>query len=394
MAHIARPIYYSRRLHRDQYQVGFACDGTQKFHFEAEPEHDWLPIESIDNATFTRRLYLGAPVYRLEELRKYVRDDLKVIEAFRPDLIIGDFRLSLAVSARISRVPYAALANAYWNPEYRTKQLTIGHSPLTEWLPVPIGQAIFTAALPAVHWLHTSPMRRLRAEFGLAPTSPEDLFLAYLDADQVLYTDIALLYAESPKSASSFIGPCLWEASTTLPSWWGRWPADRPVLYLTMGSTGRQSVLPEMLEVLGRLPVSVLFAGAGARVPNLPANCFSAPYLPGNACAAVADLVVFNGGSGTAQQAAKAGVPMLAVCTNMDQYMGMERLAALSAAKVMRSDRFTKGSFKKNVHALLRNSNYAVASRMLAGAYARDKSAEHLVQYCEWVTGAAVKKVA
>ena len=43
-------------------------------------------------------------------------DDLELIRRIEPDVVVGDFRLSLAVSAPMAGVPYIALANAYWSP--------------------------------------------------------------------------------------------------------------------------------------------------------------------------------------------------------------------------------------------------------------------------------------
>ena len=52
-------------------------------------------------------------------LRAYVDDDLALLEAVRPDVVIGDFRLSLSVSARVAGIPYVNVTNAYWSPYAR-----------------------------------------------------------------------------------------------------------------------------------------------------------------------------------------------------------------------------------------------------------------------------------
>ena len=48
---------------------------------------------------FLAALAAGRPVYHAETLRSYVRDDLSLLESVDPDIVVGDFRLSLAVSA-------------------------------------------------------------------------------------------------------------------------------------------------------------------------------------------------------------------------------------------------------------------------------------------------------
>ena len=48
--------------------------------------------------------------YDAETLKRYVDADLAIIRQAQPDLIIGDFRLSLSVSARLAGVPYATIS--------------------------------------------------------------------------------------------------------------------------------------------------------------------------------------------------------------------------------------------------------------------------------------------
>ena len=49
-------------------------------------------------------------------LDRYVEEDLRLIDSFRPDVVVGDFRVSLAISARKARIPYVNVTNAYWSP--------------------------------------------------------------------------------------------------------------------------------------------------------------------------------------------------------------------------------------------------------------------------------------
>lgn len=49
----------------------------------------------------------------MRTLRKYVEADLRVLDEIAPDLVVGDLRISLSVSARLAGIPYIAIANAY-----------------------------------------------------------------------------------------------------------------------------------------------------------------------------------------------------------------------------------------------------------------------------------------
>lgn len=55
----------------------------------------------------------GRPVYSAETLEGYVREDLAVLESVDPDVVVGDFRLSLRVSAALAGKPHVAISNAH-----------------------------------------------------------------------------------------------------------------------------------------------------------------------------------------------------------------------------------------------------------------------------------------
>jgi UDP:flavonoid glycosyltransferase YjiC (YdhE family) len=118
LAHVARCVTLARTLDPRAYEVRLARD----------PRYDRLigdvPFPRVDIRTIPARRFFaalsrGTPIYGLADLTGYVAEDLALIEDFRPDLVVGDFRLSLAVSARLAGVGYVAIANGYWSPYAR-----------------------------------------------------------------------------------------------------------------------------------------------------------------------------------------------------------------------------------------------------------------------------------
>jgi UDP:flavonoid glycosyltransferase YjiC (YdhE family) len=84
-----------------------------------------------------------------------------------------------------------------------------------------------------------------------------------------------------------YIGPVLWSPQVPLPAWWDTIPTDRPIIYMTLGSSGDMATLPTIVAALAALPVTVLVATAGRRtLEALPPNVFVADYLPGLAASA------------------------------------------------------------------------------------------------------------
>jgi UDP:flavonoid glycosyltransferase YjiC (YdhE family) len=113
-----------------------------------------------------------------------------------------------------------------------------------------------------------------------------------------------------------YLGPVLWSTKTPLPEWWDKLAEDKPVVFLSLGSSGRADLLPMVLGALSLLPVSVVVATAGkAALAEVPANVRIADYLPVDIASRRAQLVMSNGGSLTTYQALASGVPVIGICS-------------------------------------------------------------------------------
>lgn len=339
LAHVARPIVLARALAGSDFEPIVACDLRYRRFLEREAWTN-LPLHSIASAQFLESLAKGRPVYDAAALRSYVDEDRRLIDSVKPDLVVGDFRLSLSVSARLARIPYAAIVNAYWSPYYARADYPLPVLPMTQVLPLPIANALFQCARPFAFAMHCKPLNRVRQEHGL-PSLGSNLRCAYTDADHVLYADSASMFPTVDAPASHhYLGPVVWSPDAQLPPWWNDLPTDRPTVYVTLGSSGRASIAGRILDAISELPVTVIASTAGRAVATrYPRNVFVTDYLPGVQAAARSRLVVCNGGSPTSQQALAAGVPVLGVASNMDQFLNMAALTRAGLGEVLRADR-------------------------------------------------------
>jgi UDP:flavonoid glycosyltransferase YjiC (YdhE family) len=78
----------------------------------------------------------------------------------------------------------------------------------------------------------------------------------------------------------------------------------------------------------------------------LPDNVHIADYLPGEQAAQRSRLVICNGGSPTSQQALAAGVPVLGIAGNLDQYLNMAGVVRSGAGMLLRSDRLAEEALR------------------------------------------------
>lgn len=371
LAHVARPIALARALNPARYEVMLACD-PRYADFANRGPWQRADLHSIPSQQFNQSLACGAPLYDLATLDNYVQQDTALIADFHPDLVVGDFRLSLSVSARLAKVPYLTIANAYWSPFSRAG-FALPVLPMTRRLPLPLASALFATFRPLAFAMHCRPMNQLRARHGLASLG-HDLRRVYTDADHHLVPDLAPLFPlDGPPGQHSFLGPLSWSPSLQLPAWWDEpVPDGQATVYATLGSSGSAALLSMVLQALDGLPLRVLASTAGApTLAPLPSNARAAPYLPGDAAAARSQLVICNGGSLSTQQALAAGVPVLGLASNMDQFLNMAPLEAAGAGLRLRADRVTPAVIRAACQRLLVSTAALAAARRLQALLAQ-----------------------
>jgi len=115
LAQVVRLVTLARGLPRDSYDVHFACSEFPALVFAAThfTQHR---IDTLAPELAAKALQAGRRLYEKSTLLRYVGAETRLIDAVRPDLVIGDFRLSLSTSAELRGVPSAVLTNSYWSP--------------------------------------------------------------------------------------------------------------------------------------------------------------------------------------------------------------------------------------------------------------------------------------
>jgi len=371
LAHVARPAVLAQALDRDEYEVFFATDPRYNQLF---PELSGFryDIWSISSADFLNALSKGSPLYSKRTLERYVEDDLRLIDQIKPDLIVGDFRLSLSVSARLRHIPYATISNVYWSV-YSNNDYPVPQLPMTRFLGVRLSQLVFDVSRPLAFALHCIPLNSVRRKYGLKSLG-YDLRAVYTDADEVLLADIPEYFPIATEARHQrYIGPVPWSPGSSIPSWWNDIDKTRPIVYVTLGSSGCIELLPCVLEALAPLPVTVIATTAGrAELASVPDNALVSEYLPGDEAAGMAALVVCNGGSLTTYQAIQKGTPVLGIVSNLDQHLNMSYLSAAGIGAVLRSEKADVQQIGNVVERLLNDSHYNVAAaraQVLAASY-------------------------
>jgi UDP:flavonoid glycosyltransferase YjiC (YdhE family) len=355
LAQIVRLVTLAKALDPQTYEVHFASSRFPTYAFEGTKFIRW-PIDTLDGSIVEARVSRGERPYDVSTLERYVERDRELIDNVRPDLIIGDLRWSLSVSAPRASVPYAALANAYWSPHALLGRIPLPEHPIVRALGPRIAGACFPIVATHILAHCARPMNELRRRHGLPAIGGLRELVTH--GDYTLFADAPELVPTLPLPPHQrFLGPVDWSPSGTLPAGWGDDPTRRPV-YVTLGSSGDVRSLPHVLDGLAELGVDVLVASAG-RVPLdlLPSGVRGVDFVPGDAAAAKAHLVVSNGGSSTGYQALAGGTPVLGIPYNLDQYLATAAITKTGAGLGLRSGSLTSRRVRDAAGRLLEDSS-------------------------------------
>ena len=384
LAHVVRPLVLAKGLDPTNFDV-VLCRPKSFSKFTSGlsfPVHD---LECQDSDVFAHRLDRGSPLYDFPTLCHYVDADLALIDSEKPDIIVGDFRLSLSVSARLRSIPYIAICDAYWSPE-RALSPPLPVLGFTRYAPITLTEFLFRHIAPLVFRLHAQPLEHLRAKFGL-PTLGHDLRRSYTDADLRLFANFPTIFPDVTLDGNAdFIGPIPWS-----PDFDGDLEflaGEGPLTYVSMGSSGNPQIIESIVPVLEDYGSRIVIATAGKplslKSKNTTTQVFD--YLPGSVVCQHASLVVCNGGSPTTNQALTSGVPVLGIAQNMDQFLNMEAIVAFGAGSMIRADRAKPFRLRQAIESLTSDPRYAHQAQALADSLGHEsvssKLARHIKAQC------------
>ena len=370
LAQVVRLVTLARGLDAARYDVLFASAPFDPVAFAGsgiEP----LPLVTIDSKIALKKIERGERIYEKDVLTKYVEAELELFERVSPDFVVGDFRLSLAVSARRAGIPHASLINAYFSPYAERDGFPVPDHPLVSLLGAKRAAEYFPRALPLVFAHFVAPLDAVRKRYGLPPSG--GLLQALSAGDFTLFPDVPELCPTRDLPATHrYLGHVPWEPPVALPAALAESEGKRPFVYVTLGSSGRLSALDSVLSVLGELDVDVLVATAGRlALERAPANVRVERFVPGSLAARRASFVVTNGGASTSYQALAQGTPVLGVPSNLDQYLAMTAIEKASAGRLVRAGEATPAAIRSAVSELFTSRALKEGALRVSQAFAR-----------------------
>ncbi len=378
LAHVARAMMLARRLEEEGHRILFA---TGAAHQQLVQQEGFNPceVDCVPPAQALAAIRRGSHIFDRTTVRRYVESDLTLIDQTSPDLIIGDMRMSLNVSAELAGVPYWNIVSGYMTPFYSAEE----HPPETFPIVRLLGQRISRAIFPALKQLTLKQFarhfNRYRKQQGLRPVE---------NVLDVICSPHGNLIADLPEYAPCdnlpdhyrYIGPLIWEPKLPEPEWLSDLQPDQPTVYVTLGSTGDEQSAVRLLTLLRDHGYQVLTT-TGGRFDGVPEGIFATDYAPGSALLRHSQAVICHGGSLTVYQAISEGVPIVGIPTFHDQETNMDRVTALGWGIEVRPGRWQPDDVLTAVKKVLEHefqSSARIAQTLLT-SYTRERAKELII---------------
>lgn len=346
LSHISRPLLVAKELRNRGHAVVFAGESSRVTALRDEGfavlslyEPDPLilygnirkgKLRFIDNVTIGRMIEADTSLYK------------KV----KPDLVLSDGRFTAPISTQIARLRHAAIVNVS-STEFRA----LPYIPFFEWiaksmisrgaelwkvldmLNLKIEMFVFDAVMNIFKKLS----KRYRLEKKVTATN------CLTGKDITLLADIPEYFPTRQLPDNyHYIGPLTWTTNLPPPDWWPPDKANRPLVYLTMGSTGIGDFFHTTYNLF-KASDMVAIITTGSQIDGLQTvtgKIYIEPFIDGDLAMEICDLVVCHGGNGTIYQALQHGKPIIGMPTIPDQKFNMRRVEALGVGRTISWNEF------------------------------------------------------
>lgn len=365
-SHLSRPLAVAEALRSRGHEVVFAGK-SPKVRLLAQQGFTVQPLDEPDPDVLFGNIRAGRLRFIEErELRRLVEADVALFRELRPQVVLSDGRFSAPIAAQIAGVRHAAIVNVS-STAYRANPYVPLFDKLPTWLVARDARAwgllerlnlflemrIFDQAMPFFERI----CRQHKLRRGITATT------CLTGADLTLLADVPEYFPTRNLPADHrYVGPLTWKGHSRTPAWWPPAEADRPLVYMTMGTTGVANLFEELFATLARTPYHGIIT-TGGQVSGLPEapRIHTEEFIDGDMVMEHCDVVICHGGNGTIYQALSHGRPVIGLPTIPDQAFNMRRVQALGLGETLDPRQFLKNPalLLNALDNVLRNPGYA-----------------------------------
>jgi UDP:flavonoid glycosyltransferase YjiC (YdhE family) len=323
---------------------------------EVAPEREWSP---------------GGWYASGAELRAAVDGQLELLERLRPDVAVASSGVAGRLACEVAGVPVVYLMHYLQTTPFGRAPIVWGDRLRDLRHPRRAARVLRARLARRGRRQRGVPSTagvaaRVRSQLGLPPTGPGD-FGAARD------TLVAITSAPFVDPAAGLpehwrhVGPVAWSARVEVESSVLR-RGERPLVYVTQGSTGDPGLLRRAVGELAAEDVDLLVATGGLCDPAelTGPRVHAAELLPQRACLEAADAAVIHGGHLTFSEALATGTPVIVLPYRRDQTARVNRAERLGVGVAVWPPPLRPGSVRRAVRRVLAGEGYRRRSSELA----------------------------
>lgn len=358
LAHIIRPVSLLKHLDTDTFELHVASSKDSQ-HYFSELKHSFYQVTCLSSQKFKEALATGSTFIQKNLLQTQINEDLELLKQIKPDLVIGDFRISLNISARVAKVPYITLTNTHWL-NFKPQDLPLPEIPIFKMIGQSFSEILFNffvrPILPFILKQQARNINFFRTKYSQRPY--QLLTDTYIDADVIGLCDTPYNFkAHHNDLKFTYLGPICGDSTTVVPNWFESLQTiQNKKIYINLGSSGDHSILDQLLSELTKMDVQLCVGAPQSQIDLLSSkykNIFWSSNLPGSLLCRWADVILFNGGSPTTHQALLEGKPIVAICTNPDQILNMKNFSHFVFVRTFRNWNLDAKEVKKSIEYFL-----------------------------------------
>lgn len=348
LSHISRPLLVAKELRNRGHEVAFAGESL-KIKFIQQEGFDVLPLYESDPGILFGNIRKGKLKFVSDaEIERMIEADLALYKEVKPDIVLTDGRFTVPISTHIAGLKHVAIVNVS-STEYRV----LPYVPFFDWIPewlirrnTEIWKALDLLNLKLEMFIFDNVMdtfKKLSKKYGLRKTITATNCLT--GKDITLLADIPEYFPTRKLPADyHYIGPLTWKSNLTQPTWWPPEKGNKPLIYITMGTTGIPDFFNRVYELFRASDmIAIITTGAQATgIETIPGTVYVENFIDGDLVMEACDLVVCHGGNGTIYQALQHGKPIIGIPTIPDQKFNMRRVEALGVGKKLPWETFIR----------------------------------------------------
>lgn len=388
LAHTTRAIEIGKHLRNSGYDVVYAgpkkyVDLAKNYGFEKHDLIDFNP-EYILACVKETTLYF----HSIKTLYDFLNWEFEIYDKIKPSAIISDSRFSVKISTKIKNIPLISVTNSQWTKYSGIKRkLPNNHKivlSLRKFISKDMTEKILDFLMPYLTRLYSAvclrPYNYHLRRFGIRRLENiEEIW----EGDLTLIADIPEFAPIIDKPENfHLIGPIFWKDNkdNEVPNWLNNLNREKPIIYLTMGSSGEKSVFKKIINVLSNTEYQVVIS-TGEIVKkeeiNQFKNIFVEDYLAGNKIIEIADCVIFHGGSGTLYQALSEGTPLIGIANHFEQEWNINRLVELGLGLKLDKESFTEGDLLDAINKILKEKKFKESAEKIKAVINNSNSVEN-----------------